>query len=217
MRVAVFGQRSFGAAVIGHVVDRGHTVAGVASPHGDRTHVEASRRDIPWFARASECAVAVSDVDVIVCAHSHDFVGRRTRAWARLGAIGFHPSLLPLHRGRDAIRWTIHMGDRVAGGTVYWLSDVVDGGDVADQRWLFVRPDDDATTLWRRLFPVGVEMLGDVIDSLARGVVTRVPQDESLATWEPSWSRPPLHRPELPCLPTGDGVVFRRSVAGRVG
>lgn len=94
------------------------------------------------------------------------------------------------------------MRDRVAGGSVYWLSDNVDGGDVAAQEWCFVRPDDDASSLWRReLFPIGVRLLNRVVDDVSAGVLVRVPQDEELATWEPSWSRPPLRRPELLCLP----------------
>jgi len=38
---------------------------------------------------------------------------------------------------------------------------------------------------------------------LARGVRVAIPQDDAAATWEPSWSRPPLRRPDLLLL--GDG------------
>jgi len=74
-------------------------------------------------------------VDLILYAHSHDFIGAATRGKTRLGAMGYHPSLLPLHRGRDAVCWTLRMGDKVAGGSVYWLTDVVDGGPIAAQGW----------------------------------------------------------------------------------
>jgi len=33
------------------------------------------------------------------------------------------------------------------------------------------------------------------------------PQDEALATWEPSWSRAPLHRPDLLLLPAPRAVA----------
>jgi methionyl-tRNA formyltransferase len=208
MRVALFGQRSFGGGVLRSLVER-HEIALVVSPPNDedgredRTRATASLLDLPWRASGTVTPDEFpDDVDLIVCAHSHDFVGRRTRARSRFGAVGYHPSLLPLHRGRDAVRWTIHMRDRVAGGSVYWLSDNVDGGDVAAQEWCFVRPDDDASSLWRReLFPIGVRLLNRVVDDVSAGVLVRVPQDEELATWEPSWSRPPLRRPELLCLP----------------
>ena len=43
------------------------------------------------------------------------------------------------------------MGDRVTGGSVYWLTKGVDCGPVAAQDWCFVRPDDDPESLWRRV------------------------------------------------------------------
>jgi methionyl-tRNA formyltransferase len=150
-----------------------------------------------------------SGVDLIISAHSHDFIGRRTRLKARLGGIGYHPSLLPLHRGRDAIRWTLKMGERITGGSIYWLSDYTDGGDIAAQDWCFVRPDDDAESLWRReLFPIGLRLFARVLDDLELGLVVAVPQDETLATWEPSWQRPPLRRPDLLLLGNGTEPGF---------
>lgn len=143
-------------------------------------------------------------VDVIVAAHSHAFIGRKTRGKARLGAIGYHPSLLPRHRGRDAVRWTIHMGDPVTGGTVFWLSDAVDGGPIAAQQWCHVAAGDTVKSLWReRLFPIGIRLIVNVLRQLAAGRMVRVDQDERFATWEPSWERAPLFRPELPQIGAG--------------
>ena len=142
------------------------------------------------------------DTDLIVCAHSHDFIGRKTRHALRIGAIGYHPSLLPLHRGRDAVKWTVRNGDRVTGGSVYWLNDTVDGGPVAAQDFCLVRPNDDARKLWQReLLPMGVRLVMQTLADIESGVIIRVPQDEALATWEPSLDAAPLHRPELPELP----------------
>jgi len=137
--------------------------------------------------------------DLLVAAHSHDFVSRAVRDRLKLGAIGYHPSLLPLHRGRDAVQWTIRMNERIAGGTVFWLSDTVDGGPVAVQDWCLVQPGDDAHTLWRRdLFPMGVRLLRKVLDDILMGNLVMRDQDPALATWEPSFTGAPcLFRPEL--------------------
>lgn len=143
-------------------------------------------------------------VDVIVAAHSHDFVGGKTRSRARFGGIGFHPSLLPRHRGRDAVRWAVKMGDAVTGGTVYWLTDTVDGGPVAAQDWCFIGAEESPRALWRdKLMPMGVRLIVKVLADLDRGVMVAIPQDETYATWEPGWDRPPVRRPDL--LMLGDG------------
>ena len=111
------------------------------------------------------------------------------------------------------------MGDPVTGGTVYWLTDTIDAGPIAAQDYCFVRPGDTAELLWRRdLFPMGVRLFRQALKDLAAGRLYSVPQDEEVATWEPSWERPPLYRPDLPMLGTGleDFSVIRAgSVPGR--
>ncbi len=223
LRIVLSGSRAFGAAVAEQIADR-HDLTLTVSPafadpyahlhntygtpeegfRWDRLRTWADLHGAPWLDAIELRADRIPDnTDVIVAAHSHAFISRRTRYRARY-AIGYHPSLLPVHRGRDAIRWTIRDRDKITGGTVYHLSDNVDAGPIAAQAWCHVHPDDTPETLWRnRLFPLGVELLTDVLDRLdTTGHIDYHPQDEALATWEPSWQRPPLHRPELPELPS---------------
>jgi methionyl-tRNA formyltransferase len=142
-------------------------------------------------------------VDLIVAAHSHDFISEKTRLRATHGGIGYHPSLLPVHRGRDAVRWAIRMGDKITGGSVYRLSNRMDGGNIIVQKPVFVRPGETTQTLWRDLLgPLGVELLTQSVLRYAReGFINGEPQDEAVATWEPSIDRPPAFRPDLIMLP----------------
>jgi len=209
MRVILAGQRSFGLAVYGMLIEEGHDVAAIWSPpdKSDKLTRRAAA-DLLWMPTVERTPQSVRqlEVDLFVAAHSHDFIGKASRAATRLGGIGYHPSLLPRHRGRDAIRWAVHMGDAVTGGSVYWLTDNVDGGPIARQEHCFIRPKDDASSLWRReLFPMGVRLLAQVLRDLDRGLLIEVPQDERVATWEPSWDRPPLFRPELPQIGSPNG------------
>lgn len=203
MRIFVAGQRSFGVEAFNLARQMGHEVVGVSAPYREGTpdplHARAARQCVPVTRAGTLNAGALPDgVDLLIAAHSHDFVGRKTRLRCRLGAVGYHPSLLPLHRGRDAVEWTVKMRDRVAGGTVYWLDDTVDGGPIAAQDFCLVRPNDTASSLWRReLFPMGIALLGRVLEDLDAGVMVRREQDESLATWEPALDPPPLRRPDL--------------------
>jgi methionyl-tRNA formyltransferase len=215
MRIYLCGQRHFGMLVLEMLLAGGHQIVGVSAPLGDRLWNAATRRYIPLQEAGKLRADTLPDgVDLIIAAHSHDFIGAKTRARARLGAIGYHPSLLPLHRGRDAVKWTIKMRDRIAGGSVYWLNDQVDGGPIAAQDWCFVRPEWTARDLWREeLQAAGVRLFQRVLADLARGLMIAIPQDETLATWEPSIDREPLFRPDLPQLgagPDGYQIVTRR-------
>jgi methionyl-tRNA formyltransferase len=206
-RLAVYlcGSRSFGTAVLDLLCRRGNAVMGVSSPEldekgrKDRLHTAVRERYPEVTYTPSEhfrASVIPPGTDLILAAHSHVFIGARTRARARLGCVGYHPSLLPLHRGRDAVRWTVHMRERVTGGTVYWFTDQVDAGPIAAQDWCFVRPEWTAGDLWSdQLFTMGLRLFERVLQDLEESRVIARPQDESLATWEPSWDRAPMERP----------------------
>jgi methionyl-tRNA formyltransferase len=208
MNIFLCGQKQFGASVLEAIAGK-YTVLGVSSPpfadhHAtdgsqifDKVRATAERLRIPWQPEVRADSLPTG-TDIIVAAHSHDFIGRKTRERATFGAIGYHPSLLPLHRGRDAVRWAIHGGDRVTGGSVYWLNDGIDCGAIAAQQHVFVRPGETAESLWRgQLAPLGIRLLLKVLADIDSGLAVRVPQDENCATWEPSFERPPLFRPEL--------------------
>lgn len=198
MKIVLVGTRSYGAAVLEAALLRGHDVKAVFAPRGDRLALTAARLGIDVFPAPSEALVGRSGADVIVAAHSHDYLGRRTRNATPLGAFGYHPSLLPRHRGKDAVEWTIRMGDPIAGGTCYWFDSGVDTGPIAATDWCHVDPKWDASDLWReQLFGMGVRLTMKVLADLDNRTVVSVPQDERFATWEPSLDSKPLHRPEL--------------------
>lgn len=119
-----------------------------------------------------------------------EYINEEVRAKAAYGALGYHPSLLPRHRGRDAIHWAIHMKEPVTGGTVYWLDDGTDTGPILAHDWCHIRPDDSPQMLWRReLAPMGLRLFSQALAMLdAGGDCKGRPQDPALSTWEPGVS-----------------------------
>lgn len=208
MRIFICGQKSFGLAVAKRLLADGHTIVGVAPPpqgrYKDKVVGWAMLNKVPI---ASDCERLESkdvpeDTDLIVSAHSHWIIGERVVRKCKYGGIGFHPSLLPRHRGRDAVRWAVAMGDAVTGGTIYRLNDKCDGGDIILQRVQFIDKAWDYHDLWRQLFPIGVEMVSEAcrIIEETHNTMPTTEQDERFATFEPSWERKRLIRNELPRL-----------------
>lgn len=210
MKVLIAGQKRFGRDVAHIVATRpGWEIVAVSCPvHPgmedlDKLHIYALNHGLPVIPAGQLTSGKVPEgCDLIVAAHCHDFLSRKVRLRARYGALGYHPSLLPRHRGRSAVEWAIRFREAVTGGTVYWMNETLDGGPVASQAPVFIRPKDTARELWaRELAPLGLKLFEDVFDDLDRGIVTRRVQDASLATWEPAVTGvPPLHRPELELL-----------------
>ena len=50
------------------------------------------------------------------------------------------------------------------------------------------------------MFPIGVDMVSEAVRQIENHEAKWEEQDERFATWEPSWDRPRLVRPELLAL-----------------
>ena len=124
LRITMVGSRYFGATVFSMLVQQGVDIVQVIVPAEDDRLGAAAKAagiavkvlDDPRIVPGADIA---DDTDLIVAAHSHARVSSEALARARLGGIGYHPSLLPRHRGIAAVEWTIRCGDPIAGGTIY--------------------------------------------------------------------------------------------------
>jgi len=188
----IVGQKWLAAELLRLCLARGDDVVAVSAPRmDDRLAALATAEGIPvcQVPRRLTGEWVPAGVDVLLCANAHVFVTAEARGKARLGALGYHPSLLPRHRGRDAIRWALHMGDVVTGGTVYWLDDGADTGPIAAQDWCWVEPGDTPEALWRRVLgPLGLRLFDQVLTALDTGAMPSTSQDARMATWEPSFN-----------------------------
>lgn len=98
------------------------------------------------------------------------------------GAIGIHPSLLPVGRGRAAIPWAILKNLKKTGVTLFKLDDGVDTGDIIDQIELSIDESTDAEYLYEKVNSAHVELISKVISKIQRDKVRMYRQDNSLAT-----------------------------------
>ena len=196
MRITLVGSRHFGVTTLNMLRAHGVEIARVVVHDGeDRLAASARAAGIEVAVQADPKLVVASEIapntDLIVTAHSHARVSKEALGAAKLGGIGYHPSLLPRHRGLAAVEWTIKEGDPIAGGTVYHLADRMDAGAIAAQEWCFVKKGETARELWERaLAPLGQKLLGEVVDyAKAHGRLRAQPQDEQFATLAPDPSK----------------------------
>ncbi|ABE46065.1 formyltransferase family protein [Polaromonas sp. JS666] len=193
MKCALVGSRFFAASVfealrkeegieftsiVAPAVDDRLALAAQAA--GVAVHVLENPRFVPGNAIAE-------GTDLIIAAHTHARVSDEALARSRLGGVGYHPSLLPRHRGIAAVEWTILEGDPIAGGSIYHLADGWDAGAIAAQDWCFVAKGETARELWERaLAPMGLALLRKVVHhARMQGSVPAYPQDPGFATKAP--------------------------------
>lgn len=190
MKCALVGSRFFAASVFEALrKQEGIEFTSIVAPaEDDRLAVAARAAGVPLHVLENprivpEHAIAAG-TDLIIAAHTHARVSDGALARSRLGGVGYHPSLLPRHRGIAAVEWTILEGDPIAGGSVYHLADGWDAGAIAAQDWCFVLKGETARELWERaLAPMGLALLSKVVHhARLEGAVPAYPQDPRFAT-----------------------------------
>ena len=193
MKCVLVGSRFFGATVFEALRrEEGIVIANVVAPAADdRLAVAARNAGVAVHVLENPKLVpgdAIAEgADLILAAHTHARVSDDALARSRLGGIGYHPSLLPRHRGIAAVEWTILEGDPVAGGSIYHLSHGWDAGAIAAQDWCFVEKGETARELWERaLAPMGLALLARVVQfARMNGHLPAEPQDPRFATKAP--------------------------------
>jgi methionyl-tRNA formyltransferase len=193
MKCALVGSRFFAASVFEALrKEEGIEFTSIVAPaEDDRLALAGRAAGIPVHVLANPRMVpgeAIAEgTDIIIAAHTHARVSDDALARSRLRGIGYHPSLLPRHRGIAAVEWTILEGDPIAGGSIYHLADGWDAGAVAAQDWCFVAKGETARELWERaLAPMGLALLSKVVHhARVHGHVPAFPQDPRFATRAP--------------------------------
>lgn len=198
LKVVLIGSRFFAASVFNALrQEPGVSIVAVVAPaEDDRLALAARAAGVPWVhvldnPKLVPAHAVPEGVDLIVAAHTHARVSNEALAHARLGGVGYHPSLLPRHRGIAAVEWTVLQGDAIAGGSVYHLADGWDAGAVAAQDWCFVGRGENARELWERaLAPMGLKLLAQVVRHAAdHGQLQAHTQDQRFATRAPMLRR----------------------------
>lgn len=163
IRVMIVGQKWLAEQLFKRcIVMTGIEVVMVSVPCiEDRTAVLADKLDIPVNTHGKTLIVSTvpDGIDVILMAHAYCFVGADARAKARLGAIGYHPSLLPAYKGKTAIADAFNAGEVVTGGSLYQLDDGWDTGVIVDQASIKIDANDTIKSLWQdKLAPLGLRL-----------------------------------------------------------
>lgn len=82
-------------------------------------------------------------------------------------AINIHPSLLPKHKGKHAIRDSISSGDKKSGCTIHWVDKGIDTGTIIAQHEVPVELNDTEFTLRQRIHKQELILYPKVIEKIA--------------------------------------------------
>src|ERR1700712_356298 len=195
MRVAIIGQQDFGKAALEGFLARGDEVAAVfcapekGRPDPLRLAGEAAGIPTLQFPKLTDPeaqeAMRAARADVGIMAYVTQFAPQAFHGIPKFGTIQFHPSLLPLHRGASSMSWSIILGRKETGFSVFRPTDGLDEGPVILTRAVPIEPEDTLGSLYfGKIFPMGVAGLIETADLVVAGKAPAIVQYEPNAGYE---------------------------------
>lgn len=100
----------------------------------------------------------------------------------RLGAVGIHPTLLPLGRGRASIPWAIIKGLAETGVSMFKLDEGMDTGPLLGQVTVPIGPAETSTTLYEKVIVAHRTLIRDTLPGMLSATIELHEQDHSQAT-----------------------------------
>lgn len=214
LRIILIGQAAFAEKSLDKLISKGEEVVAVYCPPDppngkfDSVKQKALDLSIPVHQHKTLKAPEVREeflslhADLAILAFVPYIVPPQVFSVPRWGSICFHPSLLPKYRGASAINWALIKGESVTGITLFWVDKGIDTGPILLQKEVQVDPDDTTGSLYfNKIFPLGIEAIGEAVDLINKGDPPRIVQDEAKATYDPpcrdehakiDWSKPAL-------------------------
>ena len=95
----------------------------------------------------------------------------------RLGTLGVHDSLLPEYRGFAPLNWAIVNGASHTGVTLFYLSELMDGGDIVASKKIAIDSDDSASEVANRVCDATRELILETLPLFKANTAPRIKQD----------------------------------------
>lgn len=198
MRIVLIGEAAFGARVFETLMDEKERIVAVFTPPDrpgarlDPLKEAAVKAGIALFQpetyKDEDIFRSYCDMkpDLTIMAFVTAIIPPKYFNVPGSGAICYHPSILPRHRGASAINWAIISGDTRTGLTIFRPDGGIDTGPVLLQKEVEIGPEDTTGSLYfKQLFPLGVEAIVESVALIKEGRAPSITQDETLATYEP--------------------------------
>lgn len=188
MRIAFAGDRDISVQVLKFIISRGVEPLAlmVSSPqkasHADEL-IRISNLSSDFILVGAEFKNEENikklkrlNLDYIIGVHFPYLVPLEILEIPKSGFLNLHPAYLPFNKGWHTPSWAILEGTPV-GGTLHFMTEKIDAGDIICQKKVDVMPNDTANTLYKKIKDVEYDVFVDAWASLCSNSFTRKVQD----------------------------------------
>lgn len=100
-----------------------------------------------------------------------------------LGVIGFHPSALPLNRGRHPLVWALVLGLKETASSFFLMGTGADDGPIVSQYPISISDTDDAMELYSKVLRLIPIQILEIVHSFKNGTLIPKVQDETASSY----------------------------------
>jgi len=191
LRCLIIGEQSLPLQCAGQLLARGHEIVGVVTSSKPFQHWSGKQAiacidgdsDLTAFARGLEFDCLFSIVNGRI-------LPQELLGMARKHAINFHDGPLPHYAGYNVTSWALLNGETSHGISWHDMGGGIDGGPIYKQVAFAIDPGETAFTLNAKCWDAALASFGPMVDELAAGGLSPVPQDPGRRAYFPRYSRP---------------------------
>jgi methionyl-tRNA formyltransferase len=206
MRTLFIGGTKRGYLTLKGLLDFGAEIVGVISLEQDAHEVEryedAIRRlaqshrtpviETKWMKEQDYGKVVAETFrpDIVIAVGARIIFPPAIYQLPQKGCVAVHDSLLPEYRGFAPLNWAIINGEDHTGVTLFYLNELMDGGDIIGQRRIPIGPDETAPEVYKRVCEETVSLVLEFYPLIEAGTAPRVKQNYQEGSF--TCSRTPL-------------------------
>ncbi|MFJ3882544.1 methionyl-tRNA formyltransferase [Streptomyces sp. NPDC090077] len=199
MRVVMFGYQTWGHRTLKALLESAHEVVMVVThPKSEHAYEKIWSDSVAELAEENGVPVVIrnrpddeelfqllkeADPDIIVANNWRTWIPPRVYGLPRHGTLNIHDSLLPKYAGFSPLIWALINGEPEVGVTAHMMDEVLDAGDIVDQRAVPVGPTDTATDLFHKTVDLIAPVTVGALDRIAAGETEFTKQDRSQASF----------------------------------
>lgn len=102
---------------------------------------------------------------------------------AKHGVIGFHPSKLPLDRGRSVLAWQIEEGYRETALTMFYMTNKPDAGDIIDSKKILISKKNYINDILNKIDKASYHLIKSNLKKIIKKRAKAKKQNNSLASY----------------------------------
>lgn len=195
MRFAFAGDRDISVSVLDFILSTGEKpLALLVSSKKKATHANILREKCSFLNdnyvfegtdfknEKSIRMLRVLDLDFIISVHFPYIINKEVINIPKFGFINLHPAYLPYNKGWHTPSWAILEGTPI-GGTLHFMDEGVDSGDIILQKMIEVLPNYTADSLYRAIKECELSVFKEAWPKLLDGTYQRIKQVPFIGTF----------------------------------